>query len=102
MSEQYPVVPLSLAQFLSIAVPSLAQFRSIAFPLSPRLKIHAALLAFGRLARAPSEECCRCLLTKFGLAQFAARLFWRLVNEWCLAFNIFDALPPHALAVSYS
>ena len=38
MSEQYLVVPLSPAQFLSIAVPSPAQFRSIAFPLSPRLK----------------------------------------------------------------
>jgi hypothetical protein len=41
MSEQYLVVPLSPAQFLSIAVPSPAQFRSIAFPLNPRLKIHA-------------------------------------------------------------
>jgi hypothetical protein len=39
MSEQYLVVPLSPAQF-----------RSIAFPLSPRLKIHAALLAFFALA----------------------------------------------------
>jgi len=61
----------------------------------------AVLLVFGRLARAPGEECGGCLLTKFGLAQFALTLFWRLVNEWRLAFNIFNALPPHALAVSY-
>jgi len=56
------------------------------------------LLVFGSLARAPSKECGRCLLTKFGLAQFTAWLFWRLGNQWHLAFNIFDALPPHTLA----
>jgi hypothetical protein len=53
------------------------------------------------LARAPCEECGRSLLTKLGLAQFAARLFWRLADDWCLAFTIFDTLPPHAFAASY-
>jgi hypothetical protein len=37
---------------------------------------------------APSKECGRCLLTKFGLTEFAATLFWRLVKDkQCLAFN---------------
>jgi hypothetical protein len=59
------------------------------------------LLVFGSLARAPSKECARCLLTKFGLAQFTARLFWRFGDQWHLAFNIFDALPPHTVAARY-
>jgi hypothetical protein len=42
------------------------------------------------------------LLTKFGLAQFTAGLFWGLADDWCLAFDIFDALSPHAVAVSYT
>jgi hypothetical protein len=53
------------------------------------------------LARAPSKECGRCSLTKFGLAQFTARLFWRFGDEWHLAPNIFDALSPHTVAASY-
>jgi hypothetical protein len=49
-----------------------------------------ALLIFGSLARAPSKECGRCLLMKFGLAQFfTARLFWRFGEQWHLAVNIF-------------
>ncbi len=56
------------------------------------------LLVFGS---APSKECGRCLLTKFGLAQFTVRLFWRFDDQWHLAFNIFDALPPHTLAGGY-
>jgi len=32
-------------------------------------------LIFGSLARTPSKECGRCLLTKFGLAQFTAGCF---------------------------
>ena len=56
------------------------------------------LLVFGSLARAPSKECGRCLLTKFGLAQFTARLFWRFGEQWHLAVNIFDALSPHTVA----
>jgi hypothetical protein len=59
------------------------------------------LLVFGSLARAPSQERRRCLLTQFGLAQFTAGLSQRLVNEWCRAFNIFDALPPHTVAAGY-
>src|SRR5215831_7391666 len=102
MSEQYLAVPLSPAQFPSIAVPSPAQFRSIAFPRSPRAKIHAELLAFGCLARTPSQECGRCLLTKFALAQFTARLFWRLGNHRHLAFNIFDAVTTHPVAGGYA
>jgi hypothetical protein len=42
------------------------------------------------------------LLTKFGLAEFTAASFRRLVADWRLAFNIFDALPPHAVAAFYS
>jgi len=49
-----------------------------------------ALLVFGCLARAPSKECGRWLLTKLGLAQFTARLLWRLDGDWYRAFNIFD------------
>ena len=60
------------------------------------------LLVFGRLARAPSEKCGRCLLTKLGLAQFTARLFGRLADDWHRASNIFDALPPHKAALLYS
>ena len=65
--------------------------------LKPLTQARRPLLVFGCLARTPSEERGRCLLTKLGLAHFTARLFWRLVNEWHLAFNIFDALPPHAV-----
>jgi hypothetical protein len=39
---------------------------------------HAAgpvLLVFGCLACAPSKECCRCLLTKFGLAYLRRGFF---------------------------
>ena len=39
-------------------------------------------LVLGRLTRAPSKECGRCLLTKPGLAQFTARLFWRFDDDW--------------------
>jgi hypothetical protein len=60
----------------------------------------SALLVF-RLGPAPSKERGRCLLTKFGLAQFAARLFGRLAGDWRRAFNVFDALPPHAVAARY-
>ena len=60
-----------------------------------------ALLVFG-LARASSKECRRCLLTKFALAQFTGRLFWRLGNQRHLAFNIFDALSPHTVAGGYT
>jgi len=60
------------------------------------------LLVFGSLARAPSKECGRCLLTKFGLAQFTAGLFWRLGEQRHLAVNIFDALSPHTVAASYA
>jgi hypothetical protein len=60
------------------------------------------LLIFGSLARAPSKECGRCLLTKFGLAQFTVWLFWRLDGDWCRALNIFDASPPHKAALLYS
>jgi hypothetical protein len=68
----------------------------------PKMKV-ALLLAFGCLTLAPSDECGRCLLTKLGLAQFTARLgFWRLGYERHLAFNIFDALPPHAAAARYT
>jgi hypothetical protein len=42
------------------------------------------------------------LLTKLGLAQFTARLFWRLADDWHRASNIFDALPPHKAALLYS
>jgi hypothetical protein len=43
------------------------------------------------LGRAPSKECGRCLLTKFGLAQFfTASLFWRFGEQWHLAVNLFD------------
>src|SRR5215831_8294632 len=41
----------------------------------------------GCLARAPSKECGRCLLTKLGLAQFTARLFWRFTGDWWLVFT---------------
>src|SRR5262252_6032628 len=65
--------------------------RSVAlmvFHLSPRAKIHAALLVFGSLTSTPSKECGRCLLTKFGLAQFTARLL--VLHRWgddgCTAF----------------
>src|SRR5215469_6710635 len=59
-----------------------------------------ALLVFGCLSRAPSKECGRCLLTKFGLTQFTAKLFWRFAADRYLVFTIFDALPPHAVAAS--
>src|SRR5262249_36024903 len=59
------------------------------------------LLVFGCLAFAPSKECCLCLLTKFGLTQpMASFRCW--VDKRCLAFNIFNALPPHTVAVAYS
>src|SRR5215831_10721466 len=45
------------------------------------------LLVVGCLARAPSKECGRCLLTKLGLAQFTARLFWRFAGDWWLVFT---------------
>ena len=54
------------------------------------------------MARAPSKECGRCLLTKLGLAQFTAGLFWRLGEQWHPAVNIFDALSPHTIAASYT
>ena len=60
------------------------------------------LLVFGCLACAPSKECRLCLLTKFGLAYSTARLFRKLADERCLAFNIFDALPLHTFAAAYS
>src|SRR6516225_6583113 len=60
------------------------------------------LLVVGCLARAPSKECGRCLLTKLGLAQFTARLFWRFTGDWWLVFTIFDALSPHAVAARYT
>jgi hypothetical protein len=48
---------------------------------------------------APSKECGRFLLTKFPLAQFTARLFWRFGDERRhLAFDVFDALPTHSVA----
>jgi hypothetical protein len=56
-----------------------------------------------RLPLAPSKECGRCLLTKFALAQFTARLgFWRLGYERHLAFNIFDAVSPHPVTGRYT
>ena len=70
--------------------------RRIAMPL-----VSCLLLGFGSLTRAPSNECGRCLLSKLGLAQFTARRFWGL-DDWCRAFNIFDALPPHTFAASYA
>src|SRR5215469_6606678 len=60
------------------------------------------LLVFGSLARAPSKECGRCLLTKLGLAQFASGLFWRFGEQRHLAVNIFDALSPHTVAARYT
>src|SRR5262249_14742562 len=57
--------------------------------------LHCLLLVVGILTRAPSKECGRRLLTKLGLAQFTARPFWRLANDWRLAFNIFDNLLPY-------
>jgi hypothetical protein len=42
------------------------------------------------------------LFTKFGLAQFTATLFWRFGDAWHRAPNIFDALPPHTIAVRYT
>src|SRR6516225_1102575 len=68
------------------------------------------LLVFGSLARAPSKECGRCLLTNFALAQFTTwlfwrlrkRLFWRLRNQRHLAFNIFDAVTTHTVAGGYT
>jgi len=60
-----------------------------------------ALLVFGCLAPTPSNKCCCCLLTKFGLAQSKAS-FRRLAHERCLAFNIFDALSMHTFAAAYS
>jgi hypothetical protein len=68
------------------------------------LRLHSfcgRLLVFGSLARAPSDECGRCLRTKLGFTHFAARLFWRLGEQWHLAVNVFDALPPHAVAGRY-
>ena len=62
----------------------------------------STLLVFSSLAFAPSEECGRCLLTKLGLAQFTARLFWRFDDDWYRAVNIFDAVPPHTLAGGYT
>jgi len=63
----------------------------------------ALLLVFEGLTRAPSKECGRCLLTKFGLAQFTARLgFWKLGYERHLAFNIFDAVTTHTVAGGYT
>ena len=63
----------------------------------------ALLLVFEGLTRAPSKECGRCLLTKFGLAQFTARLgFWKLGYERHLAFNIFDAVTTHMVAGGYT
>jgi hypothetical protein len=59
------------------------------------------LFVFGCLACTPSKECGRCLLTKLGLAHFTARLFWRLVNDWHRASNIFDASPMHKAALLY-
>jgi hypothetical protein len=56
-------------------------------------------LVLGRLARAPSGECGLCLLTKLGLAQFAATPF-RWLDNWWLVFTIFDALSPHTVAAS--
>src|SRR5262249_21303246 len=61
-----------------------------------------SLLAFGCLACTPSEERGGCLLTKFGLAQFTARLFWRFGEQRHPAVNILDALPPHAVAARYT
>ena len=67
------------------------------------------LVFFGCLAFAPSEERRRCSLAKLGLAQFTARLFWRLGNLFWrlgnqrhLAFNIFDTLSPHTVAGGYT
>jgi len=60
------------------------------------------LLVFGSLARTPSKECGRCLLTKFALTQFTGRLFWRLGNYRHLAFNIFDAVTTHTVAGGYT
>jgi len=56
------------------------------------------------LARAPSNECGRCLVTKLGLAQFTARRLlshkWR--DDGCTAFDVFDAAPTHKAALLYS
>src|SRR6516165_1761908 len=59
------------------------------------------LLGFGSLALAPSKECGRCSLAKLGLAQFTAGPFWGFGEQWHLAVDIFDALPPHTVAASY-
>src|SRR5215470_7436853 len=67
-----------------------------------RFGVAPNLFVFGCLARAPSKECGRCSLTKFALAQFAARLFWRLGNHRHLAFNIFDAVTTHTVAGGYT
>ena len=72
-----------------------------AFLICLRGRPQYALLVFG-LTLAPSKECGRRLLTKLGLAQFTARLFCGLDGNWCRAFNIFDALPSHTVAVLYT
>jgi hypothetical protein len=56
---------------------------------------------FWKFGPRAKKECGRCLLTKFGLAQFTARLFWRFGDQWHLAVNIFDSLPPHTVAARY-
>jgi len=53
------------------------------------------------LTRTPSKERGCCFLTKFGLAQFTARLFWRLGKQGHPAVNVFEALSPHTFAAGY-
>jgi hypothetical protein len=95
---------LSVAVSILSGRPSAA---SVEKPFSDLAAVHrewdaqGRLLIFGCLAFAPSKKCGRCLLTKFGLAYSTAN-FRRLVAERCLAFNIFDALPPHTVAAAYS
>jgi hypothetical protein len=84
--------------------PNRSQFWSIKDAILGQtiVSIGQRLLVFRRLTFAPSKERGRCLLTKLDLAQFTARLFWRLAGDWCRAFNIFDALSPRAVAACYA
>ena len=71
------------AEIIPAIIPSTAAMMFHVLPLTkyrPPPAGHPSfykLLVSGSLARAPSKECGRCLLTKFGFAQFTARLFWR-------------------------
>ena len=70
-------------------------------------------LAAVRLAQAPQAICLwlSCVRAKQGMLLLLADevrsyltygVFRRLVAEWRLAFNIFDALPLHKVAAAYT